>query len=153
MPSAPLDAAESEINLTVYQEEIMKATRPASSRSARVMISAAIGALGLGLFATASQAAAVRPGDQVARHVVRYGDLNLDSHAGVDELYQRIVTAARGVCGTDQAFSLIAQVESRRCAEHAIARAVATVGIPSLSNRYRHSVGHGVAASERSAAP
>jgi UrcA family protein len=148
-----LDAAESEIDNTVHQEAIMKATRQASLRGARGMISAAIGALGFGLFATVSQAAAVPPGEQVAQHVVRYGDLNLTSRAGVDQLYQRIVSAARGVCGTDQAFSLTAQVESRDCAERAIARAVATVDNPGLSNRYRDSAGHGVAASARPVAP
>ena len=130
----------------------MNTTRQTSHRSARVIISAAIAAATLGLFATIGQAA-VRPGEQVAQHVVRYADLNLDSRAGVDQLYQRIVTAAHSVCGTDQAFSLTAQVESRQCSKQAIARAVATIGSPALSSRYRGSVGTGAAAPELPATP
>lgn len=129
----------------------MNTTRQTSHRNARAVISAAIAAATLGLVATVSQAAA-RPGEHVAQHVVRYADLNLGSRAGVDQLYQRIVTAAHGVCGTDQAFSLTAQVESRQCAEQAIARAVATVDNPALSNRYRDSVGAGAAVSAPSVA-
>lgn len=130
----------------------MNTTRQTSHRSARVIISAAVAAATLELFATIGQAA-VRPGERAAQHVVRYADLNLDSRAGVDQLYQRIVTAAHSVCGTDQAFSLTAQVESRQCAEQAIARAVATVGNPALSNRHRGSVGNGAAAPELPVAP
>lgn len=130
----------------------MNTTRQTSHRNARVIISAALAAASLGLFATIGQAA-VRPGEQVAQHVVRYADLNLDSRAGVDQLYQRIVTAAHSVCGTDQAFSLTAQVESRQCSKQAIARAVATIDSPALSSRYRGSVGTGAAAPELPATP
>ena len=130
----------------------MNTTRQTSNRNARVILSAAIAAATLGLFASGSQAA-VRPGEHVAQHVVRYADLNLGSRAGVDQLYQRIVAAAHSVCGTDQAFSLTAQVDSRQCSERAIARAVATIDNPALSNRYRDSVGNGAAAPELPVAP
>ena len=130
----------------------MNTTRQTSHRNARVIISAALAAASLGLFATIGQAAD-RPGEQAAQHLVRYADLNLDSRAGVDQLYQRIVTAAHSVCGTDQAFSLTAQVESRQCSKQAIARAVATIDSPALSSRYRGSVGTGAAAPELPATP
>lgn len=130
----------------------MNTTRQTFNRSARVVISAAVAAATLGLFATASQAA-VRSEGRVAQQVVRYDALNLGSRAGVDRLYQRIITAANQVCGTNQAYSLITQVRSRDCADRAIARAVASVDNPSLSNRYRDSAGHGVEASGRSTAP
>ncbi len=131
----------------------MNTTRQTFNRNARGMISATIAAATLGLFASVSQAAAVPPGEQAAQHVVRYADLNLGSRAGVDQLYQRIVAAAHRVCGTDQAFSLTAQVESRQCAERAIARAVAAVDNPALANRYRDSVGNGTAVPELPVAP
>lgn len=69
----------------------------------------------------------------VPMKVVHYGDLNLQRDEGVSTLYRRIQNAANIVC--TQVNSAIPQVVQRanRCALDATSRAVAKVGLESLS--------------------
>jgi UrcA family protein len=74
--------------------------------------------------------AAAMPGE--ARHeVVRFAELDLTRPAGAQELYRRIQRAAHKVCETYGPRGY-----DHSCAEHAIARAVATVGAPLLRAHY-----------------
>lgn len=108
-------------------------------RGARRMIPVVIGVLGVGFIANRGHAEAVT-GYHVEHAVVRYGDLNLDSRAGVDLLYDRIASAARSVCGVGQIGSLSARVEARRCEAEALAHAVAAVDNPALARRYQDQI-------------
>ncbi|MCU0759853.1 MAG: UrcA family protein [Steroidobacteraceae bacterium] len=65
---------------------------------------------------------------EVSRVVVSYGDLNLDSERGVQQLQRRLVGAAREVCGRPEPRDLRLAARARECADAAIARAVAEVG-------------------------
>jgi UrcA family protein len=65
--------------------------------------------------------------EEVRREVVRFAELDLTRPAGAQELYRRIQRAAHKVCETYGPSRY-----DRSCADHAIARAVATVGAPLL---------------------
>jgi UrcA family protein len=64
---------------------------------------------------------------------VTYGDLNLANHQGVEQLYRRIVGAARQVCGGSDGRSLQEKQEFSICRKLSIARAVAAVDQPALT--------------------
>jgi UrcA family protein len=66
--------------------------------------------------------------------VVRYGDLNLDSRAGVASLHKRIRNAAESVCGNLN--SRIAGVKGLYddCVKQAVDNGVAAVGNVNLTN-------------------
>jgi UrcA family protein len=78
------------------------------------------------------------PGDQPASMKVRYGDLNLDSQAGVETLYKRIRTAARIVCWNDTPTGDPRYFYHRRkCELTAEAKAVRDVNNRNLTAMYR----------------
>ena len=96
-------------------------------------------ALGACLIAALSGAAyAAAPGTASASVRVSYGDLNLASEQGNKELYTRIVSAAREVCGADQLDSrdLHALGFERACEQQAVATAVGQVHSPKLAALY-----------------
>jgi UrcA family protein len=65
---------------------------------------------------------------------VKYGDLDLNNPAGVNQLYVRIRTAAEHVCGPPN-HSLELAVQQRRagCVDQAVAGAVANAHQPALA--------------------
>jgi UrcA family protein len=65
--------------------------------------------------------------------VVRFGDLNLSSQAGVASLYQRIQNAAESVCSPLETRILGLRDAYDSCVTDALAQGVAAVGNPSLS--------------------
>jgi UrcA family protein len=69
-----------------------------------------------------------------ASRVVRFGDLNLDSDAGVRVLYSRIRSAAQEVCEPAIFNTSNTDLRQRRCAQHAIRQAVLDVGSPQLTS-------------------
>lgn len=87
-----------------------------------------IGALTLCAVAPAVFAAAAP--DEPRRQVVTFADLDLTRPAGAQQLYLRIRSAARDVCATYDRFG-----PDRRCIQQAIARAIATVGLPPRTAR------------------
>ena len=89
-----------------------------------------IGALTLCAVAPAVLAAAAA--DEPRRQVVTFADLDLTRPAGARQLYLRIWSAARNVCETYDRLG-----PDRRCMQQAIARAIATVGVPLLTARHR----------------
>lgn len=75
------------------------------------------------------------PSNEVRTELVQFGDLDLSRPAGVQALYRRIQQAARDVCGPEGAAGHLG--DSRECRSSAIARAVAEVDAPLLTERHR----------------
>lgn len=98
----------------------------------------------LGLISTNSRAADEMPGYEPAKKVVQYGDLNLANSQGVEQLYRRIVGAAKQVCPNGETRSLQAQTQFRICTQQSIARAVAAVAHPALTALYAQKTGRPV---------
>jgi UrcA family protein len=68
---------------------------------------------------------------------VRYGDLDLNSHNGVKQLYRRIQIAAIEVCRSTEPFgSLLSSEAHQACLHNAIVGAVRSVNSPLLSQYY-----------------
>lgn len=65
--------------------------------------------------------------------VVRYGDLNLNSQAGIAVLHKRIANAAKSVCGSLDTRILGLRDAYDSCVSNAIASGVAQVGNPNLT--------------------
>jgi UrcA family protein len=65
--------------------------------------------------------------------VVRYGDLNLNSQAGVRSLHKRIRNAAESVCSQLETRILGLREAYDACVDQAVAEGVAAVGNPNLT--------------------
>jgi UrcA family protein len=99
--------------------------------------------LGLGLIGGAllgSQAFAAVPTDPPSIRV-KYGDLNLQTPAGVEALYKRIHSAATQVCdsGGDRNLSILTY--DRKCAAATETQAIEKVNNAALSAFYQRKVG------------
>ena len=72
--------------------------------------------------------------------VVHYGDLNLNSQAGVLKLHARLRSAAQDVCSTldSRVLGLLEQYQS--CVADALTQSVASVGNDSLSKYHRYGI-------------
>jgi UrcA family protein len=66
--------------------------------------------------------------------VVHYGDLNLNSRAGVASLHQRIRNAAESVCGDMNSRILGLKDAYDLCVAEAVTQGVTSVGNENLSN-------------------
>ncbi|HEU4780760.1 MAG TPA: UrcA family protein [Steroidobacteraceae bacterium] len=66
--------------------------------------------------------------------VVRYGDLNLESRAGVAGLHKRLSNAAQSVCGNLNSRILGLNDAYDRCVQEALANSVSAVGNSNLTN-------------------
>jgi UrcA family protein len=86
----------------------------------------------LGLGTAISHAADDEPGYEPQTKVVQYGDLNLASPRAIEQLYTRIVAAAKEVCESGSR-SLKSAAHDRSCKEQSIAHAVAAVSRPELT--------------------
>ena len=90
------------------------------------------------LLIAASQAAgaadAADLSGEFAQQVVRYAELDLTRPAGVAILYKRINTAAFEVCEPDGVWAVATVPSVRRCVDAAVARAVADVNAPALTD-------------------
>src|SRR5690348_8086558 len=94
----------------------------------------ALAALIAGSLAGMAQATSVLR--NVQQQVVSYADLNLDDSADAADLFSRIQTAARMVCGTHLGPGPLAlQFVWQDCVADATARAVSDVNAPLLSQR------------------
>jgi UrcA family protein len=67
---------------------------------------------------------------------VRYDDLDLSQPRGALKLYGRIHRAAKVVCWTRGVLEVTERPKMKRCAAQALARAVAEVDAPLLSDYY-----------------
>jgi UrcA family protein len=83
--------------------------------------------------AGAGVAAAATPDSDAPSVVVRYGDLNLQTDAGLRTLYRRLSVAASRVCpAADAARELAASLAAHSCQAAAIARATRSLPDPHL---------------------
>ena len=68
--------------------------------------------------------------------VVKFGDLNLQSPAGAEELYRRIQRAATKVCWEPTDPHVLSSRDRRDCVERAVAKAVGDVNNGYLTALY-----------------
>jgi UrcA family protein len=73
--------------------------------------------------------------------VVNYGDLNVQSSAGVRSLYARINTAAAKVCSPLESRTLSLKQAHEQCVSDAVAESVATVDNAQLTNLHQRRIG------------
>jgi UrcA family protein len=97
------------------------------------MMSLCIGAVAAGLISSTGMADERALDKNLPSVEVSYSDLNLTTEAGVKSLQQRIVGAARQVCGTPGPRHLSAVAASRACQNAAISRAMEDVQMPMLA--------------------
>jgi UrcA family protein len=102
-------------------------------RSQSVILCLALAGL-LGPLTAHSAPAVTTVGADTASRVVRFGDLNLDSRAGVTVLYSRIKSAAEVVCEPAIFSTSNTYLRQRRCEQRAIEQAVLDVGSPRLTS-------------------
>ena len=97
---------------------------------------ATLATLGLGA-AGPAMATALRTVEQqdVSHHLVRYGDLNLNTEKGADQLYRRLNYAARTVCSDDGDMYYYSRAY-HQCRHNALERAVAQLGQPKVTAIY-----------------
>jgi UrcA family protein len=69
--------------------------------------------------------------------VVRFGDLNLSSDAGIRTLYQRIRSAAKNVCAQTNDTMVLERKNLRLCLDKAVGDAVDKINRPALTAMYR----------------
>ncbi|HWN46202.1 MAG TPA: UrcA family protein [Steroidobacteraceae bacterium] len=91
--------------------------------------------LSVAALAISGIAAAGSPDSQSV--VVRYGDLNLNSQAGVKSLHKRIRNAAESVCSELSSSVLSLRSTYEQCIDQAVADGVSAVANPNLSNFHR----------------
>jgi UrcA family protein len=81
--------------------------------------------------------------EQASSVTVDYRDLNLATQQGSRELYARITSAARQVCGQADPRNLEALATAHACKARAIAQAVRDVNSPNLAAMFAASVKRG----------
>ena len=81
--------------------------------------------------------------------VVKFGDLNLDSQAGIARLHKRITNAAQSVCDGLDSRILSLQTAYKECVADAIDNGVAAVDNAGLSQFHAARVRHQVLLSSR----
>ncbi|MHB1871936.1 MAG: UrcA family protein [Steroidobacteraceae bacterium] len=106
---------------------------PSRAFNIRSAVLATLAAASLPLISPPSRAADPPPGAQPSAQTIHYADLDLNSNAGVAQLYQRILTAAAALCDESSAPSLEAWSSARACRSESVARAVETIGNPKLA--------------------
>jgi len=76
-------------------------------------------------------------GSEFAQRTVNFRTLDLTRDEGVARLYSRIRSAAELVCEPASVEQLKSSVRTRRCESEAVARAVADVNVPALTNLHQ----------------
>lgn len=120
-----------------FQQSLENPRCARSGASPAIVVVTALAALAL----SRSLLAAVVPvgADGVPRVVVHYRDLNPTSHKDAERLLQRIVVAARNVCGDAASVQPLAEwVREQRCINEAVARAVGAVASDPLTTAYQN---------------
>jgi UrcA family protein len=115
-------------------------------RSSIKILGPALLAAFFGAIATVPVAAA--PPSVAKSTEVRYGDLDLDSTAGVAALYSRLQVAAEKVC--DSRFrpgTFVVSASWRTCVADALTQAVAAVDSPAVTAYHAANTGHTAARS------
>jgi UrcA family protein len=84
-----------------------------------------------------SSQVSLQVGSEFAQRAVNFRTLDLTHDEGVARLYSRIRAAAETVCAPASVEQLRSSVRMRRCQSEAVARAVADVNVPALTNLYQ----------------
>jgi len=96
---------------------------------------AALGALTCGSLGVAAET--VESGVNIANVTVRYADLDLNTPAGVEELYARLRAASRSVCNVDERRSLAEAMAAKNCYRQVLGAAVDDAKLPTLAALHR----------------
>lgn len=91
-------------------------------------------ALPLASIQAAEAPLSLQVGSEFAHRTVNFRTLDLTRDEGVARLYSRIRSAAELVCEPASVEQLKSSVRTRRCQSEAVARAVADVNVPALTN-------------------
>ena len=67
------------------------------------------------------------------KHIVSYGDLNLDQPQGIAALYARVQAAAVDVCAPLESVDMSRRAHLEPCIAAATSRAVKSVNVPALT--------------------
>jgi UrcA family protein len=110
----------------------MNATNTFPRNRINCWVLAALATAFLAVTSTAVHAADAS-GSEPMKRTVTYGDLNLANAQGAEQLYRRVVGAARQVCESLDGRSLQEKVQFSICVRESIARAVAVVDQPALT--------------------
>src|SRR5262245_23995596 len=70
--------------------------------------------------------------------VVKFGDLNLDTPAGIRNLHSRLRNAAQQVCSPLNSRVLGLRDQYEHCVSDAVKQSVSEIGNPNLSNFHRN---------------
>jgi len=98
----------------------------------------------LGALTCASLSVSAEPvekGGNIADVTVRYADLDLNTAAGVEELYARLRAASRSVCNVGERRSLAEAMAAKSCYRQVLGAAVDGTKSPSLAALYRADAG------------
>jgi UrcA family protein len=91
---------------------------------------------GFACAAAAGTASAATPDNDVPSIVIRYSNQTLATDQGVQQLYSRIVRAAKQVCPDATIRDLAARASVQQCRQQAVARAVHQIDSPQLAALY-----------------
>jgi UrcA family protein len=87
---------------------------------------------------------AATPDSDVTSETVKFQGVNVQSEAGVKELYRRIHAAARRVCDPPENAGLSSAYAIQRCEGEAEERAITKVNLPALAAYYAQKTGRPV---------
>jgi UrcA family protein len=104
--------------------------------SARSRTGFALLLLGAAAVMAAGTASAASPAGDVPTFIVKYNPQSLNTDAGVNELYRRIMHAAKEVCPDASIRDFNAQRQVEACRSQAIARAVSQIDNSQLAALY-----------------
>ena len=96
---------------------------------------AALGALTCGSLGVAAET--VERGVNIANVTVRYTDLDLNTSAGIDELYARLRAASRSACNVGERRSLAEAMAAKSCYAQVLGTAVEDAKLPTLTALHR----------------
>lgn len=96
--------------------------------------------LAIAVAMTGIAAAGTRVATEVPSVVVEYGDLNLNTKAGILRLHARLRSAALNVCSPLDSRVIGRLGEYEACVAKAITQSVAAVGNDSLSKYHRYGI-------------
>jgi UrcA family protein len=96
---------------------------------------AALGVLTCGALGVAAET--VERGVNIPSVTVWYADLDLNTAAGIDELYARLRTASRTVCNVGERRSLAEAMAAKSCYARVLGTAVDDAKLPTLNALHR----------------
>jgi len=106
----------------------------------KVKCSILLAAVAIGALSIASAGAAQQPDPNSTS--VHFGDLNIHTPEGIATLFRRIRRAAQAVCGPYEIRDLMQASGARICFDDAVANAVKSVNMPSLTAYANTQRGH-----------